>query len=380
MKIYRRYRYRLYPTPAQTAILVAQISAARFVYNLALEQRATFGRKGRNFSRFQQAKELTQLRAEVDWLGILTRSNQVNAIHEVDTAFARFFSGKARYPRWRKAGENEKAWFRFVETATKQSGARISHVRLPLADWVRYRDTRALEGRCLHVTVSRRADQWFISFVCEIECAPPESHLPPAGLDRGIANAIALSNGEMLQAPATLAALERRAAKARKSLSRKMRGSRRYARQQARLSRLTARAAGIRADFNHRASSAVASRFGAVGIEDLNIRGMTARGKRGLNRAILAQGWGQFADMLEYKLAERGGRLIKVNAAYTSQTCAVCGHVDSANRKSQAVFQCVSCGHTAHADTNAAIEILRRSTASVEGRRLAPVEARTRAA
>ena len=55
-----------------------------------------------------------------------------------------------------------------------------------------------------------------------------------------------------------------------------------------------------------------------------------------------------------------------VPAAYTSQTCPVCGHVNAANRQSQAEFVCVACGHAANADTNAAINILRRADSALK--------------
>jgi len=97
--------------------------------------------------------------------------------------------------------------------------------------------------------------------------------------------------------------------------------------------------------------------------------------------AILDQGWSAFKMMLAYKLADRGGRVVEVNAAYTSQTCSACGCVNSANRLSQSDFACVNCGHAANADTNAAINILRRADSAlkpVEGdRSKRPVEAGT---
>jgi putative transposase len=106
------------------------------------------------------------------------------------------------------------------------------------------------------------------------------------------------------------------------------------------------------------------------------------RQKAGLNSAILDQGWGMFRIMLAYKLARRGGQLIEVPAAYTSQTCAACGVVDARNRQDQARFVCIGCGHTANADMNAAIIILKRgldkSLKPVEGHRTKrPVEAGT---
>ena len=85
--------------------------------------------------------------------------------------------------------------------------------------------------------------------------------------------------------------------------------------------------------------------------------GQNVKAKSGLNRSILDQGWSMFATMLRYKLAQRGGQLVEVEAAYTSQACAECGVIDRANRQDQATFSCVACGHEDNADVNAARNI-----------------------
>src|SRR5690606_36294759 len=84
--------------------------------------------------------------------------------------------------------------------------------------------------------------------------------------------------------------------------------------------------------------------------------------KDGLNRSLLDKGWHRFESLLSYKLQERGGTLVKVSRAFTSQTCAECGYISKENRESQAFFECRSCGHAAHADLNAARNILRAGT------------------
>jgi putative transposase len=106
-------------------------------------------------------------------------------------------------------------------------------------------------------------------------------------------------------------------------------------------------------------------------LEDLQVRNMSrsAKGtvkepgrnvaaKSGLNKSILDQGWGMFRRMLEYKQRWRGGAVIAVNPRYTSQTCPECGHVSKNNRPQQALFSCVACGYTYHADVVAARNIL----------------------
>ncbi|MEY9930779.1 transposase [Catenulispora sp. GP43] len=86
--------------------------------------------------------------------------------------------------------------------------------------------------------------------------------------------------------------------------------------------------------------------------------GRNVRQKAGLNGGILAAGWGLLARRLEQKAP---GRVVIVKAAYTSVTCQVCGRVDKDSRKSQAEFVCTGCGHTCHADINAALNIRDRA-------------------
>jgi transposase len=92
------------------------------------------------------------------------------------------------------------------------------------------------------------------------------------------------------------------------------------------------------------------------------------RAKAGLNRGILANGWGLLVRRLEHKAP---GRVEKVNPAYTSQTCSACGHCALEHRESQAVFRCVACGHRANADVNAAVNIA--AGRAVSARRETPV-------
>ncbi|WP_226899637.1 transposase [Nonomuraea phyllanthi] len=70
-----------------------------------------------------------------------------------------------------------------------------------------------------------------------------------------------------------------------------------------------------------------------------------------------------FLTILAYKAESAGRELIAVNPAGTSRTCAGCGHCAAENRVTQAEFVCTACGHTAHADVNAAINILRAGLA-----------------
>lgn len=383
----RGHVYTLKPTPEQEILLGQTAGVVRLVYNLALEQRRTFGGRpykggpSRNFGSMGMSGELSELRREFAWIGAVSQTAQIQALRDLDRAYANFFEGRAGYPRPRKRGENDA--FRHVgrEVAVRRLNAKWSEVKIPKIGWIRYRDTRPLrpgeggEVRIRNATLRRLAGGgWEISIatLCWIE----ERALPAAavGVDRGVTIPYALSSGEMILMPEAVGrrrVAQRRAAKA---LSRRKRGSKRYAQARQRLARLRARDSRTRAHVAHVLSRQLVRDFGLVAIEDLKIRNMTASAagtvaapgarvaqKAGLNRAILNVGWHALERMLSYKLEETGGVLVKVPAAYTSQTCAACGHVDARSRESQAVFCCTACGEAANADINAAKTILARA-------------------
>lgn len=386
--IRRASRYALRPTPAQAERLRAWIGATRFVYNLCLEQRRDFWRQyrrqtGRNLSWAQQSKEVTDLRMEAPWLADVPRCALEQAIRDLDKAMSAFFSGRANHPTPRRKFENDSIRFPQDALEFRRLNAKWSAVRIPRIGWVKYRDTRAVAGERVNVTVKLKAGQWSIAIAHQ----RPEGEASPAsaqvGVDRGIAQTITLSTGEVMQAP-SLAKIEAKKRRAQRAMARRKRGSARRAAARTKVTRVAGRKAAMLTDWSHKASTSVARRFGLVAVEDLKIASMTASGqrKRGLNRSILEQAWGRFASQLAYKLSERGGVLISVPAAHTSQTCAGCGVVDARSRKSQAVFACAHCGHTDNADVNAAREILRRSTAllDVEGSHWRPDEASIMAA
>jgi putative transposase len=377
MQKLRGYKYQLEPSSEVAAKLAQQAGACRFVYNLALEQRQKFYRPGRKFNYVQQAREVAQIRAEVDWLAAVHGHALQQALKDLDTAFVNFFSGRASYPRPRVKGINDS--FRVPQDKNaiqvRKLNANHSAVKLPKLGWIKFRSHRPLVGKICNATVSLNGGKWWISIQTEVEIEVIPSTLPSVGIDRGVKVLLALSTGEMIEPANALAKHADRLKKSQQVLARRKRGSKRYAKQKVRINRIHTKIARTRNDQIHKASLSIAERFGTVVIEALKTRNMTASAagtvaepgnnvtqKSGLNRSILDKGWHKFETLLAYKLAERGGTLVKVNPAFTSQTCSCCGTISKHSRESQARFECVSCGHTANADVNAAININRAGT------------------
>jgi putative transposase len=370
--IVRSFRYRLYPTAEQEALMDATADARRWLYNLALEQRRDWHRQakanGINLNFVTQSHELTKLRHELPWLAAICYAPLSYALRDLDRAFVAYFKGAARFPAFQS--KHRSATFRHKG---EDIGLRDDAIRVPKVGWVKLRKSREWSGRIVAGTFRRDALGWHVSIACEIEHDAQLSTLPSVGIDRGISNTLALSTGELLSTP-DVSRLERRKRKAQRILSRRKRGSNRYFKQRRRLSRIMAKMARVRDHWQHEVTTDLVRRFGHVVLEDLHVAKMV-KTSRDLARGIHEQAWTGFADKLAYKLEERGGTLTKVNPAYTSQECSACGVIDKRSRESQARFACRHCGFEEHADINAANNILRRSTAVVEG--LVPDETRT---
>ena len=363
-------RYRLLPSPAQEAVLRDHCGHARFVWNLAVEQHRHW-RPGRASAPgyLEQCRQLTTARAEHPWLAAGSQMVQQQALRDFAQAMANYFGGSHGRPSWRKAGRDE--GFRVVAVKpghVRRLSRHVGQVRMPKVGWVRFRWSRAVpaEVKSYRVTMDR-AGRWHVAFTAVPEPIPAPGNGQAVGIDRGVAVSAALSTGELLRAPGLGVAERTRMLRLERKLARARRGSNRRRRVKYAIARLAARQTDRRKDWAEKASTRLAREFDVICVENLAITGMTrsARGtadkpgrnvrqKSGLNRAILAQGWGLLVRRLQEKAP---GRVEKIKPHFTSQRCSACGHVDPESRESQARFVCTACGFAGHADVNAARNI-----------------------
>jgi putative transposase len=373
-------RFRLLPTPAQQVVLSGHCRHARFVWNLAVEQQQ-FWQPGRHAPGYnEQSAQLTEARAEYDWLAAGSQTVQQQALRDFAQAMQNFFAGTHRRPSWRKPGVHE--GFRQVGLRAhhvEQLSRRYGRVWVPKVGWVRLRWTRAVPSGVKSYRITRdRAGRWHVAFAHIPDPIPAPGDGSVVGVDRGVAVSAALSTGELLHAPSFTPGERMRLRQLQQRLARAKRGSHRRARTKLAIARLKAREANRRRDWVEKTTTELARRFDTIRVEDLDVRAMmrSARGtpeqpgvrvaqKRGLNRAIDRQAWGRLVARLDHKAA---GRIERVPAAYTSQRCSTCGHVARENRKSQAVFVCVACkAGPCNADVNAARNIAAGRAVAAQG-------------
>jgi putative transposase len=395
----RSYKFLLRPTSKQSAAFETCLEDTRQLYNAALEERREAWRKGRHRVTFySQDAQLKEIRAEAPeryerWSFSCERA----AIKRLDRAFQAFFrrcaaGEKPGYPRFKGRG-----WWNSVQWPDHGHGCKwdsaphpsITRVYFQGVGHVRVHQHRAVKGRIKTITVKREKGRWYVVLSCDDVPAEP---LDPAGaqvgIDMGVASFLTTSTGMHVPNPRHLAASAGRLEAAQRDLARKERGSNRRKKTVAKLARLHGKVRRQRLDHAHKAALALVRDHDVIAHEKLQVVNMTARprprpdpfgghqangaaAKAGLNKSILDAGWGIFLQVLTAKAESAGRQVIAVDPCHTSRRCAQCGHTAKENRVSQAEFCCLACGHHAHADVNAARNILRAGLALQEAHRAA---------
>ena len=356
-------RFRLYPTPTQAIALARHCADARFVWNLALEQRRLHRIRLRPSPGYaEQSRQLTEARADNAWLADGSATVQQQALRDLDQAFRYFFRGTHRYPKWRKRSEDN--GFRHVgidDTCIRRLSRHAGAVKVPKIGEIRFRWSRIVQPFVSYRIKQDRAGRWHVAFAAIPKPIPAPQTGEIVGLDRGVVVSVMTCDGDALQAPGLRTKEAERLLRLQRRFARAKRGSNRRYRLKQTIARVRAHETDRRKDWVEQETTKLARRYDVLKVENLNIRNMTrkatgrgSRAKAGLNRAVLAQGWGSFVARLEEKAP---GRVRYVDPRYTSQRCSECGHVAPENRESQAVFRCGDCGFRCNADLNAARNI-----------------------
>lgn len=355
------HKIALDPNNVQATYFARAAGTARFAYNWALaewKRQYEAWNLDNSLPKPSQAALRRQLNAikreQFPWMLEVTKNAPQMAIIQLGDAFKNFFAGRSRYPQFRKKGVHDR--FTLTNDQFSIDGSRI---RIPNLGWVRMCEPLRFTGKIMSATVSRVADRWFVSITVDTQNdlpLPKAENQGAVGVDLGVSALATLSTGETITGPRPHKALLNRLRRLSRSLSRKQKGSANRKKAKAKLARLHARIANIRADALHKLTSDLTSRFRTIGIEDLNVRGMVKN--RHLSRSIADMGFFEFRRQLEYKSLRRGGQVVVAERFFaSSKTCSACGHRLDALPLSVREWACPACGVIHDRDVNAATNL-----------------------
>lgn len=357
----RTFKYRLYPRPNQEAALTALLGDFCGLYNAALESRIDAHRKGANLTYGSQAAELKVLRKECPEFARWSHTAKQHVLRRLDKAFRAFFGRlkagkKAGFPRFQARARWDTAEFTFGDGLRLQ-GNRLRIVGVPGSVKVWWHRSIPEGGKIKHAKITRGGGHWFACFSVESADAEPAPIENPIGLDLGLDAFIARSDGETVKAPRFFREGQRRLRVLQRAVSRKRKGSHRRRKAVAVLNRFHRKLAARRADFLHRQANAVLAKTRHIAVEDLNIKGLA---RTWLAKSVHDAAWRRFLDILDYKAANAGGWMEKVDPHNTSQACSGCGALVQKTLCDR-WHDCPDCGLSLDRDVNAAKNILSRS-------------------
>jgi len=372
----KAFKFRLNPNSEQIQKMVEYAGCVRFAWNKALAI---------NLDRLEKKQKILWYQEMAFWLGLWKKSEEYaflknapsqtlqQSLKQLERAFKDAFDKNQplkRIPRFKRKGKKDS----FLYPQGFKVEEKQNQIFLPKIGWIKYRNSRKIEGTVKNVTVSKRGKHWYVSIQTEMEVEI--RHHPAAsiiGIDLGVKKFVTLSDGSYIEPLNSFKQLSKKLALAQRRLSKKVKFSANWKHQKEKISRLHEKIANARLDFLHKISTRISKSHAMIVVEDLKIRNMSksakgnqdshgknVKAKSGLNKSILDQGWGMFIQMLEYKQAWSGGDVLRVDPKYTSQTCPSCHHVSKENRNTQTNFECKECGFKANADFVGALNVLER--------------------
>lgn len=359
----KTHKYRLIPNKAQRAALDQTLFLCRSLYNDALQERIGAYKLHQRVGRFDQDRQLPAIKEAVPEYKTVHSQVLQNVLKKLDVAYQNFFrrckqGGAPGFPRFK--GKDRYDSFVYNSAGWSLQGNQLS---LSKIGNVKVRLSRPLPNDAVLklCTIKREADGWYATITFEFEPVPLPSTGLPVGIDVGIASFATFSDGTVIPNPRIYQQAQAELRRAQRRVARRNKGSHRRRKAVVLLKKVHQRIANRRANFLHKLSTAVIQKYDAIAIEDLNVAGMS---QGNLAKHVLDVSWAEWFRQLSYKAEWAGRMFVAVDPRYTSQTCAQCDHASKDNRKTQELFLCVSCGHTDHADRNAAVNILARAELS----------------
>lgn len=357
--MHKNYEYRLYPTKKQITLLEQWLDECRWLYNKLLEQRKlAYELEKKTLKMYDQINGYGMLKQERESLNLVHSQVLQNVAVRIDLAFKAFFrrikaGEKPGYPRFRGKYRYDSFTFPQVPSGCSIDG---NHLKLSKIGKVKIKQHRKLEGVPKTCTIKRSSTgKWYAVFSCEVEQSAP---LPKAksevGIDVGLESFAYLSDDTRIENPKFFRQDEKEVAKAQRKLSKEAKGTPARARRRKPVARIHERIQWRRKNFAHQEARKIVNQHGVICVEDLNVNRMLHN--HCLAKSISDAAWSLFFQLIQSKAEEAGRIVVKVNPAYTSQTCHQCGHRQKKNL-SERWHKCECCGFECHRDLNAALNI-----------------------
>ncbi len=360
MKKYNKaFKFRILPTKDQEKLIHRTFGSTRLIYNMFLEQRINLYESEKKSTTYNtQAKELPALKKEMTFLKEVDSISLQVALKNLDKAFQGFFQKRTGYPKFKSKRNTKKSY----TTNNVNSSIRIEDGRLkfPKLKSLKVKLHRLIPNshKIKSATISQEPNgAYYVSLITEFaqNIKPVPSGDSIVGIDYSSKELVVTSENQRGKAPKFFSKYQDQLAKEQRILARRKKGSSNWNKQKLKVARLRQKIKNSRADYLHKLSKELVSKYNAICIEDLDLKGMKINN---LAKHTFDNAWGMFVNMLEYKAVFVGKQVVKIDRYFpSSKTCYSCNTVKSTLDVSERMYHC-ECGYSEDRDLNASYNIL----------------------
>ena len=357
MKANKAYKFRLYPNAEQIVMFAKTFGCVRFVYNRMLADKIEYY----NTTGGMLNNTPAALKKEFEWLREIDSLALCNAQLQLQAAYRNFLRDKSiGFPKFRSKKSNRKSYT--TNLINGNISIKDGFLKLPKVGRVRVKQHRAIPGQHIikSVTVSQGpSGKYYASILTEYEYEPVNKPLNlecALGLDYSSPHFYVDSDGNVADMPHFYRNAEKKLAREQRKLSKMVKGSNNWQKQRVRVARAHEKVRFCRKDWQQKKSTELADKHDYIAVESINYKDMS-QGLR-LAKSTTDNGFGQFREMLSYKMADRGKKLITIDKWFPStKACRFCGYVNPDVVLGQSEWDCPSCRAHLLRDLNAAINI-----------------------
>ncbi|MDY7006850.1 MAG: RNA-guided endonuclease TnpB family protein [Cyanobacteriota bacterium] len=361
------FKTELHPNKQQKTLLAKHAGVARHAYNWGLWlTRNILDHNSNNPDsklKFPTAIDLHKLLVAMVkpnnyWYYEVSKCAPQYALRYLSNAWKRCFSKISGQPKFKKKGRDDS----FTLDGSISVG--FNRIKLPRIGWIKTFEILPDNINPKSVTISRKANRWFVSLKVERESQNTEKSVLLVGVDLGVKTLATLSTGEVFDGAKPYKKLKSKLSRLQYLNRHKTKFSSNWKKAQLKIAKLHKKIADIRKDELHKLTTYLAKNHSQIVIEDLNVSGMMSNHK--LAAAVADMGFYEFRRQLEYKCELYGAELIIVDRWFpSSKTCSRCGTVKESLSLSERVFNCEHCNFSCERDLNAALNLAMAGSLSV---------------
>ena len=368
MKIYRAYKFRLYPINEQRILIHKTFGCSRFVYNYYLNYQKENGVQ----KSFDLCKNLKELEKNYEYLKEVESSTLRCSIFDLEDGFNNFFAKRSGYPKFKSKFARQsyrtsciRSTYKDKEYSNIELDLLTRFIKLPKLGKVKirgYRDKNIIEGRIINATISKDAtNKYYVSVLVEedilIEKVTPTSIV---GIDLGIKDLVITSDGVKYGNKKVLAKYEKKLKRLQRKISRQVKGSKNYLKTKEKIARVHAKIKNYRKHYLNDIANEIVNEHDIIVTESLLVKDMFKDKKKVFNKSLSDASLSKLCSLIEWKSKIKGKIYYKINTYYpSSQICSTCGYKNEKLKDlSIREYDCPKCGIHNDRDINASLNIL----------------------